>query len=130
MKNTSAYFGKTGEEIAAMFLESKGWQVIDRNYRKPWGELDIVAKDPEGILVFVEVKTLSMSAMFAGEHDEHLTPEDNMSAAKIKKTQRIAGTYASHHPEHLDEERGWRIDLVAVDLVEGESARVRHYENI
>lgn len=50
--------GKQGEEMAARFLEAKGFAVITRNYRQKSGEIDIICKDRE-VLVFVEVKTRS-----------------------------------------------------------------------
>lgn len=50
------FLGKFGEEKARRFLKSKGYQILDRNYRTPFGELDIVAFRDES-LVFVEVKT-------------------------------------------------------------------------
>ena len=48
-------FGKNSEEIAAQFLLSKGYRILERNYRTPRGELDIIAVDGDAI-VFVEVK--------------------------------------------------------------------------
>ncbi|MEK7654102.1 MAG: YraN family protein [Patescibacteria group bacterium] len=50
--------GKLGEDLACGFLVKKGYKILKRNYWKPWGELDIVAKDPDGVLVFVEVKAM------------------------------------------------------------------------
>lgn len=48
--------GKSGEEIAASCLVNKGFTIVQRNYRCPSGEIDIVARDGE-TLVFIEVKT-------------------------------------------------------------------------
>jgi putative endonuclease len=50
--------GKYGERVAAQHLEAAGFEVLDRNWRCPQGELDIVARDGAA-LVFVEVKTRS-----------------------------------------------------------------------
>ncbi|MBV9159572.1 MAG: YraN family protein [Candidatus Kaiserbacteria bacterium] len=47
--------GDMGESIAAQYLERKGFRIIDRNYLKPWGEIDIIA-EKSGIIHFVEVK--------------------------------------------------------------------------
>lgn len=113
--------GNRGEDLAAEYLIAKGHTIIDRQHRKPWGELDIVAKAGDGTLVFVEVK-----AMGAG--GGAFTPEGNMTAAKVMKTKRAALAYANANPKLSG--RGWRIDVIAIDL-EGDAARdLRHYKNI
>lgn len=48
--------GKTGEALAAGFLEGRGYRILQRNYRTPPGEIDLVAQDGK-TLVFIEVKT-------------------------------------------------------------------------
>ena len=53
--------GSKGEVLAAEFLKDKGYRIIERNYKTPVGELDIIAKDGE-TLVFIEVKTRSNNA--------------------------------------------------------------------
>jgi putative endonuclease len=111
--------GNRGEEGAARYLTSNGYRILTRNYRKPWGELDIIAQAKDGTLVFVEVK-----AMRKGE----LTPEHNMTPSKIMKTKRAAHAYANTHPKLST--RGWRIDVIAVDLENKGVGDIRHYENI
>ena len=56
-----------GEAAAASFLEEKGMQILERNYRYPRGEVDIIALDGE-TLVFAEVKTWSTYGIDALEH--------------------------------------------------------------
>lgn len=123
--NSKDSIGKAGEEAAAEYLKKLGYPIIERNYRRKFGELDIVAKDPDGTLVFVEVKTLRGSR----NSETALTPEDNMSRSKMNKTQRIAQMFAAKHPEYINERRGWRIDLVAIDVIDDEF-NIRHYKNI
>lgn len=66
--------GNTGEELAAHYCESVlGWKIVERNARFTCGEIDLIARDSEGVLVFVEVKTRK-SARFGGV-EESLTPE-------------------------------------------------------
>ncbi len=113
--------GNRGEDLAAEYLMGIGHTILERQHRKPWGELDIIAKAGDGTLVFVEVK-----AMGAG--GGAFTPEGNMTSAKIIKTKRAALAYANANPKLSG--RGWRIDVIAIDL-EGDAARdLRHYENI
>ncbi|MBI4992465.1 MAG: YraN family protein [Candidatus Harrisonbacteria bacterium] len=103
--------GKLGEDIACQYLLNKGFSIIERNYRKLWGELDIIAKDPEGTLVFVEVKAIRQ---FGNYKNAAILPEENLTAAKLKKLKRTASLYAGFNENLIDDERGWRIDLVAI----------------
>ena len=118
--------GALGEEKAAEYLTERGYTIIDRNARKPWGEIDIVAQAPNKTLVFVEVKTLRQAQ--GKPLSEQLKPEDQMTASKIRKSKIAAQLYAGHKPE-LVNERGWRIDLVAITKV-GEGFKINHYENV
>jgi len=72
--------GKAGEAAAALFLEEKGMQILERNFRSSRGEVDIIALDGETI-VFVEVKTWSIYGIDALEQ-----------ALDIKKQQKIIET--------------------------------------
>ena len=56
MKSKRRTIGDFGEEIALKYLEKKGYQILDRNFLKPYGEIDIIAIKND-ILTFVEVKT-------------------------------------------------------------------------
>ena len=113
MKN-NVRIGGLGEDLAVKYLENKGYEIIERNFRRPWGELDIVARDEGATLVFIEVKTMKRSGFTSGDPD--ISPEDNMNSSKIGKTKKIAKNYANTHPELTDESRGWRIDLIAISL--------------
>lgn len=116
--------GKIGEDIACEYLTEKGYQILDRNYRKPWGEIDIIAKAPERTLVFVEVKSLKTGAL------EGLKPEDHLTKSKLQKLRRSAGAFCAYNPEMVNEKKGWRIDLVAIEFMTDSQNAVRHYEGI
>ena len=120
--------GQIGENIACYYLVKNDYKIIDRNYRQKWGELDIITKDPDGTLVFVEVKTMRQSNAAIAE----LTPEDNLTAAKLKKLQRTAQLFAGFREDLIDEKTGWRIDLIAISLsgASGVKQTVKHYKNI
>lgn len=63
INSRAAALGVRGEDIAAAHLESQGWQIIERNWRCPAGELDIIAWDEVArAIVFVEVKCRSSLA--------------------------------------------------------------------
>lgn len=128
-KEAALTLGKLGEDLACGYLVNKGYKIIQRNYRKPWGEIDIIAKAPDRTLVFVEVKTMT------GSGDNGIQPEDQLTQAKLEKLKRTACLYAGHYPEKVDDNRGWRIDLLALRLgsgqaVLGDDCDIKHYENI
>ena len=116
--------GKIGEDIACGYLKKKGFKVLERNFRRPWGEIDIIGRTKDKTLVFVEVKTLK------GFYPDGLQPEDQMISAKRRKFERAAAAYAGAHEKLVDDKRGWRLDLVAVVLIGENSYHIRHYENV
>lgn len=121
--------GDIGEDVACKYLIDNRYRVLERNHRERFGEIDVVARDKEGMLVFIEVKTLKEARGAA------IIPEDNMTYAKMKKTRRICEAFANAHPELINEKLGWRIDLIAVtlphDLTKNKKdCTIKHYENI
>lgn len=122
--------GQMGENIVANFLTKKGFDVICRNYKKKWGELDIVASK-DNVLHFVEVKTVSRKSF--GRHFEqeinNYRPEDNMHPWKLKRLQRAIQTYLIE--KYISRESSWQFDLACVFLdQEKRIAKVRFMENL
>ena len=64
--------GVQGEAVAAAALERRGYRILERRYRCRWGEIDLVAWDPAGVLCFVEVKTRGPEPLAPGR--EAVTP--------------------------------------------------------
>ena len=118
--------GNKGEGIAAEYLIARGYKIIERNYWKPWGELDIIAVAGDATLVFIEVKTIQNS--LTNKSGDFITPEHNMTPEKIMKTKRAALGYANANPKLSA--RGWRVDVIAIDLKGDGTHDLRHYENI
>ena len=110
--------GSLGEDYAAAWLASRGWRVLDRNWRSRYGELDIVAVSPERRLVFVEVKTRRTVSQG--------TPQEAVTYAKQTNLRR-AGVQWLIEPEHRIAHTGVRFDVIAV-LVRGGGPTVRHIE--
>lgn len=131
MLTEKTQLGNEGEEIACNYLKERGYRIIERNYRKPWGEIDIIAKVPNKTLVFVEVKTMRQISSQANSTKE-LLPEDQLTVAKHKKMSRTAALYTASNPHLISESMGWRMDLIAISfsLDENKTPDVRHYENI
>ena len=120
--------GQTGEDLACEYLVGKKYKILERNYRRPYGEIDIVVKAFDQALVFVEVKTLT------GLDDSRvgLVAEDHLNQAKLIKFRRICEAYVAAKPELINEKKGWRMDLIAVAVnpQSEEKPKLRHYENI
>lgn len=126
--------GQKGEDIVAKYLESKGFSIIDRNYRKKWGELDIVA-EKNNVVHIVEVKTISHYELEINDY----RPEDNMHYRKIQRLKRAIQTYVlekfSHSAKASRGERKsepeWQFDLACVFLdMERRVAKVKMLENL
>ena len=122
-----AEIGKLGEELANIYLIKNDYKVIYRNYRRKSDEIDIIAKSKDEILVFFEVKTMTRMMGYG----QALLPEDNLTGAKFRKILRTCEFFARKYPALINEEKGWRMDLLAVDLSpNGRLLAIRHYENI
>ena len=76
--------GNLGEDIAVKFILEKGYEIVERNFLKPFGEIDIIAKDKD-FLVFIEVK--------ARKNINFGFPREFVNGSKIKKIQDVAQIY-------------------------------------
>lgn len=109
--------GARGERAAARFLERRGYEILERNWRCSAGEIDIVAHDCSA-LVFVEVKT--RTSIDAG------LPEEAVDAEKRRRYEVLAAHYL--HDHDIDE-TPVRFDVVALLVVAPDRALVRHHIN-
>lgn len=131
-KHMSKKTGNLGEDLASNYLVSKGFKILERNHRNKLGEIDIVVKDKQGLIVFVEVKTMQKNNL------QTLVPEDNFTGSKLRKITKAISLFISQNEKLIDEEKGWRIDLIAVELDTREdiltdihkNCVIRHYENV
>ncbi len=78
---TTRQWGSQGEDRAASLLIARGLHVLDRNWRHGRGELDLVCRDPDGTVVFVEVK--SSRGRWAGDPGEWITPAKQRQVSKL-----------------------------------------------
>lgn len=106
--------GRYGEKVAAAHLNSRGWQVLERNWRCKQGEIDIVALDG-AVLVFVEVKTRR------GLEFGH--PAQAVTAEKLARLRRLAAQWLESSDRRATEVR---IDVLAVVLQPSGAPRVEH----
>ena len=122
---SSRKIGILGENIACSFLADKGFLILKRNQRQNPGEIDIIGKSKDRVLVFFEVKTL-----YKREGDAHLlNPENNLTAKKIKDLKKACQSFILDNKKLMDHKRGWRIDLIAISIYE-EKFILNHYKNI
>ena len=104
--------GKVGEKTAAEYLKKKGYKILERNYKNPFGEVDIVAKDNE-YTVFIEVKTRTDDAFGA--------PAESVDYRKRLKYARIAEAYLKING---------KVDCACrFDVLEVENGKINHIKD-
>lgn len=128
--------GDIGETVSCEFLRRRGFEIVDRNYLRKWGEIDIIAKKA-GIFRFVEVKSVSRENI---DHVAHVTlrhaqgkprddfrPEENVHPAKLKRLHRAIQTYMLEKNLDCD----WQLDVAIVYInLKTRQARVEIIENV
>ena len=116
MKVFNREVGRRGEEIAAGFLQRKGYELVLRNYSARYGEIDLICRG-NGVIVFVEVK--AKKGLKFGR------PEEMFTRYKLEKVKRMATVYLEGRDVPC------RIDMVAVVLDEfNRPVEIKHYQNV
>ncbi len=120
IKRHNQALGRWGEDCAARYLEQKGYSIVARNLRTPFGEIDLLARQEEPCnLVFVEVKTRASTTFGPPEISFNQRKQDHLMAAIL--------SYFQEHPEMEDI---WRVDVIAVERLKSEEpAIITHFEN-
>lgn len=98
--------GALGERIAAELLSRKGFRIVCMNYRKKWGEIDIVA-EKSNVVHFVEVKSVSVPDF---SREKEYWPEELADTRKLAKVARTAALYM----ESTHDNREYQIDVIGV----------------
>ena len=125
--------GAFGEQIAVNYLKNKGFSILDTNYLKKWGEIDIVTHETNEsgkIVRFIEVKAVS----YETKHDLEFAisrgtwrPEENVHYSKISRLNRAIESWIAEN----NYEGEWEIDVVAVRMVPRERfASVKYIPNV
>lgn len=110
--------GKKGEVLVEGFLIEKGYLILDQNYQKREGEIDLVAYDPkQEEIVFIEVKTRKKRNFGY--------PEEAVTDKKLRKMEVVAQAWLE---ENEKTEEAWRLDVVALEL--GKKIQITHLENV
>jgi putative endonuclease len=110
--------GRWGEDLVATYLVGRGMVIVERNWRCPLGEVDIVALH-ERTLVLVEVKTRTTQRF--GSAVEAVTP------SKLARLRKLAARWLHDHPVHPDHVR---IDVVGVLIPHRGAPQIDHREGV
>lgn len=110
--------GNQGEEMAESYLRERGYEIIEKNHRTKFGEIDLIVSKND-ILVFVEVKFK--------QSEDFGTPEEMIGKNKLSQVKRTAEMYLLNNPDIAKKYDRYQID--AICIVE-ETGRISHYENI
>ncbi len=115
--------GFLGENLGITYLLQNRYRIIVRNYRKKWGEIDIVAYDKKTKeTVFIEVKTT------IGHNFSRILPEEELTEEKIKRLKRVILSFLSEY--HLDD-KPWRFDFLAIEIKNScLEPTIRHYKGV
>ena len=112
--------GERAEELAAAWLSTRGWAILARRWRCPHGELDLVAQDPDGVLVAIEVK-VRRTGRTGG-------PAESIDRHRLQRLRSALGQFAAEAQAPLGQ--GIRVDLVAVRPADGGHWRLTHQRAI
>ena len=116
---TRTELGALGEQIAVDHLQRLGLRIVARNWRCRYGELDVIADDGAGTIVFVEVKTRTGDGF--GGVEQAVTP------LKVRRIRRLAGLWLSGQDD------GWaqvRIDVIGVRIGRQRTPAVMHLRGV
>lgn len=116
--NARQALGAYGERVAERHLSQAGLQVLERNWRCSEGEIDLVLRDGD-VLVVCEVKTRT--------GQDGSGPHEAVTAPKLERLQRLAERWQVEHGVRADDVR---IDLVAVHHPRRGAARVEHVRGL
>ncbi|MFJ2031372.1 YraN family protein [Streptosporangium sp. NPDC087985] len=110
-------FGRHGEQVAVDYLLAQGMQILDRNWRCPDGEIDVVAREGRALVV-VEVKARSGRT--------HGTAFEAVTEAKLGRLRRLSGRWLAARSERFD---SIRIDVIALERFAGDIV-LRHERGV
>lgn len=108
--------GKRGEELAVSFLEKKGYQILELNWRYRRAEMDIIAKD-RGILVFIEVKTRN--------HNHYGEPE----VAVDQKKEDLLASAGAAYMRKIEHDWEIRFDIISIIYKNDQNFTIKHFED-
>jgi putative endonuclease len=109
-KPTSLQIGNAAESLACDYLQQKGLKLLTRNYRAPYGELDLIMQDHDH-MVFVEVRFR--------RHHRYGSGADSVTAVKQDKLIKTALYYLQQHPKQA--KHPVRFDVISLSTANGQT---------
>ena len=111
--------GKLGENIACKYLIKNKYKILSKNYHTRFGEVDIIARDLNSLLIFFEVKTRTSDKYGQG-----------FEAVDYYKQQKLVKTTYFYLNENEIKDDNYRIDVLSIDLdFKQRLGRVTHFRN-
>lgn len=126
-KTSRQEIGSLGEDFATEYLENNGFEVVDRNYLRKWGEIDIIARKGL-VLYFVEVKTRAINLL--AKSREWYRPEENVSDLKLQRIKRAIQSFLFE--SRISIESNWEFSVITI-ILNGKSRelhQIEHLENL
>ena len=110
--------GQWGEDLAAAYLQGKGYQIVERDWKSGRRDIDIIARNEAGTIVFVEVKT-RRSRVF-GE------PEESIDFRKLQSLQLAINHYIKSHRINGKV----RFDIISIVGTIGSEPDINHIKDV
>ncbi len=130
--------GKIGEELAKRFLMKHGYSILEENYTKKYGEIDLIAKK-DGVIHFIEVKSVIVYKksidIVESVSRETYDPIQNLHPMKLRRLSRVIQVYLLNVPRETKskpfEDVKWQLDLITVKINEKDRiGTVNHIKDI
>ena len=115
--NANIRLGQLGESAACEYLTSLGHVILERNYRSPYGEIDVISLDGDRT-VFTEVKTRSVLP----QNSRYGRASSAVTKSKKENFILTAKQYQKEHPESIR----CRVDVIEVYMTGGEKPVINH----
>ena len=130
IKKNTKKTGDLGEKVTQQYLVEHDFSIVEVNYWRKWGEIDIIAKDTNDVIHFIEVKTVSHETKDELENavaHETWRPEEQVTERKLHQIHKAIQTWLSEN-DYMGE---FKIDVVAVRIVPRETyATINFIENV
>jgi putative endonuclease len=117
MESRKQEIGRWGEQLASEYLAQKGYKILGRNIRTPYGEIDILALLDQ-TLIFVEVKTRTSNSFG--------NPENAITTRKLTHME----ASALHYTQNIEYAGTWQWDAIAILKLATKPPEIVHFENV